>query len=158
LHLQIAISSNVINIFLQDFYTKLRAWHDLKENLQSADLQTICVEVDKFWQQCPMVNHYLHPADIEDWPNPWDLLNDNNYCLYARGLGMIYTLMLLGINDIDLVEAIDDNSKEVVLVLVDNAKYVMNWCPGSVVNTELSQFKIIKRIGTDSLRIKIGKP
>jgi len=148
----------MINIFLQDFYTRLRAWHDLKETLQNADLQTICIEVDKFWQQCPMTNHYLHPADIEDWPNPWNLLNDNDYCEYARALGMIYTLMLLGVNDIDFVDAIDDNANEVVLVLVDSAKYVMNWCPNSVVNTDLTQFKIIHRISTDSLTKKIGKP
>ena len=105
-----------------------------------------------------MMSHYLHPADIEDWPNPWDLLNDNNYCDYARALGMIYTLMLLGINDIDFVDALDDNANEVVLVLVDNAKYVMNWCPNSVVNTDLTQFKIVQHISTDSLTKKIGKP
>jgi hypothetical protein len=148
----------VINIFLLDFYARLRAWHELKESLQDADLQTRCIEVDKFWQQCPMMSHYLHPADIEDWPNPWDLLNDNNYCDYARALGMIYTLMLLGINDIDFVDALDDNANEVVLVLVDNAKYVMNWCPNSVVNTDLTQFKIVQHISTDSLTKKIGKP
>ena len=148
----------MINIFLLDYYARLRAWHDLKESLKNADLQTICVEVDKFWQRCPMSNHYLHPADIEDWPDPWILLNDNNYCYYGRALGMLYTLMLLGVKDIDFVDAIDDNANEVVLVLVDNAKYVMNWCPDSVLNTDLTQFKIGPRLDTDSLKKKLGKP
>lgn len=147
----------MINIFLQDFYARLRAWHQLKETLQDADLQTTCVEVDRFWQQCPMSNHYLHPADIEDWPNPWNLLNDNNYCEYARALGMLYTLMLLGVKDIDFVDGIDDNANEVVLVLVDNAKYIMNWCPESVLNTNLSAFKNIRYLDTDPLVKKIGK-
>lgn len=148
----------MINIFLLDYYARLRAWHDLKESLKNADTQTICVEVDKFWQRCPMSNHYLHPADIEDWPDPWILLNDNNYCYYGRALGMLYTLMLLGIQDIDFVDAIDDNANEVVLVLVDHAKYVMNWCPDSVVNTDLTHFKIVRRLDIDSLTKKLGKP
>jgi len=71
---------------------------------------------------------------------------------------MLYTLMLLGVKDIDFVDAIDDNANEVVLVLVDNAKYVMNWCPDSVLNTDLTQFKIGPRLDIDSLKKKLGKP
>jgi len=146
-----------MNVFLSDYYIRLRNWHELRTSLKDADIQTICVEVDKFWQKCPMSNHYLHPADIEDWPDPWNLLNDNNYCEYARALGMLYTLMLLGAQDIDFVDAIDDNANEVVLVMVDNAKYVMNWCPESVLNTDLTEFKIMKRIDIGVLAKKIGK-
>jgi len=146
-----------MNVFLSDYYIRLRNWHELRTSLKDSDIQTICVEVDKFWQKCPMSNHYLHPADIEDWPDPWNLLNDNNYCEYARALGMLYTLMLLGVQDIDFVDAIDDNANEVVLVMVDNAKYVMNWCPESVLNTDLTEFKIMKRIDIGVLAKKIGK-
>jgi len=146
-----------MNVFLSDYYIRLRNWHELRTSLKDSDIQTICVEVDKFWQKCPMSNHYLHPADIEDWPDPWNLLNDNNYCEYARALGMLYTLMLLGVQDIDFVDAIDDNANEVVLVMVDNAKYVMNWCPESVLNTDLTEFKITRRIDIGVLAKKIGK-
>ena len=122
-----------------------------------ADTQTICVEVDRFWQQAPLVNHYLHPADVEDWPNPWQLLSDNNFCIYARALGMIYTLMLLGVKNIDLVEAIDYNSEAVVLVLVEDAKYTMNHWPGMVLNIKSSEFKITKQLNITSLKEKIGE-
>lgn len=147
----------MINVFLQDFYTRLRAWHELKENLQNKDLETVCVEVDRFWQRCPMSAHYLHPDEIESWPNPWELLKDNDYCYYARALGMIYTLLHLGIKNIDFVDGIDDNGEMAVLVLVDSAKYVMNWYPDSVLNTNLTDFKITKHINIETLIKKIGK-
>ena len=70
---------------------------------------------------------------------------------------MFYTLMLLGIKDIDFVEGIDDNDENVVLVIVDHAKYVMNWCPESVLNTNLSTFKNIRYLDTDPLVKKTGK-
>ncbi len=113
-----------MNTFLLDFYSRLREWRNLKERLQDQSLETICVEVDKFWQSAPMSNHYLHPDDIESWPNPWELIRDNNYCLYARGLGMIYTLILLGVQDIDFVEIKDDIDEDAVLVLVDSARII----------------------------------
>ncbi len=69
---------------------------------------------------------------------------------------MVYTLMLLGINDIDFVDAIDYNRENVVLVLVDDAKYVMNYWPESVLNTSLADFTITKQINISSLKKKIG--
>jgi len=145
-----------MNVFLQDFYTRLRTWNDLKTNLTEKDIETICIEVDAFWQQCPLRNHYLHPDDIETWPDPWQLLSDNDYCYYARALGMVYTLFLLGIKDVDIVEATDYNNVDVVLVLVDNAKYIMNYWPRSVVNTTLTEFKVNKKIGIETIIKKIG--
>lgn len=146
----------MINVFLLDYYTRLREWFKLKEKLNGQDLSTICIEVDRFWQRVPISTHYLHPDDIEQWPNPWELINDNNYCYYGRALGMVYTLLLLGVKDIDFVEALDDNKEHVVLVLVDNAKYVLNYWPEYVLNTNLSDFTITKHIKIDTLKKKIG--
>jgi len=145
-----------MNPFLLDYRDRLKVWHELRHNLKKKDLNQICVEVDAFWQNCPISTHYLHPADVEDWPDPWQLLSDNMYCEYARALGMIYTLMLLGIDDVDLVEATDYNSNDVILVLVNCAKYVMNYWPDSVLNSSQSDFRIKRRIDVSSLFKKIN--
>ena len=129
-------------------------WGSNKKLLE--DIKTICTEVDKFWQKCPMSNHYLHPDYVKDWPSPWQLLSDNMYCYYGRALGMIYTLLLLGQTDVELVEAKDDNSNDVVLVLVDNAKYVLNYWPDTVVNNQLKDFTVTKSIDITILQSKIG--
>jgi len=68
---------------------------------------------------------------------------------------MIYTLMLLGINNIDFIEATDYNSENVVLVLVEK-KYVLNHWHNSVLTNKLSDFAITKRISIESLESKIG--
>jgi len=69
---------------------------------------------------------------------------------------MIYTLILLDTKNIELVEAKDDNSNEVVLVLVDSAKYVLNYWPGTVVNNHITDFKIIRTLDISPLYNKIG--
>lgn len=140
-----------------DYQTRLRAWYDLREKISSCDLREKCIEIDAFWQQCPQVPYYLHPIDMSSWPSPWELLADNNYCSYARALGIIYTLLLLGIKDIDLVDAKDDNNEDVILVLVDNAKYIMNYWPDTVVNNYLQDFTITKRYDVSQIINRMGR-
>ena len=144
------------NVFILDFETRLRSWVDLRESLKNSNPTEICEKVDEFWQRVPTISHYLHTDFINDWPGPWQLLSDNTYCHYARALGMIYTLLLLGNNSIELVEAKDDNSNEVVLVLVDNAKYVLNYWPDTVVNNHITDFVIIKELDISPLHSKLG--
>ena len=145
-----------MNHFLQDFSSLLQDWRNLRDNLRDKDLSTIAVEVDRFWQQAPLVNHYLHPDYMPLWPDPWQLIYDNNYCVYARALGIIYTLLLTDTKNIALVDAKDDNSEQVVLVLVDNAKYILNYWPNAVLNNHLSDFDIIKEYDLSPLYTKIG--
>lgn len=144
------------NVFILDYEYRLKAWHELRSNLKDLPLSTQCIEVDKFWQRVPLQTYYLHTDYIKDWPTPWELISDNFYCYYARALGMIYTLLLLDTKNIELVEAKDDNSNEVVLVLVDNAKYVLNYWPDMVVNNHITDFQIIKTLDISPLYYKIG--
>ena len=144
------------NIFILDYEVRLKSWVDLRNKLLRQPISDQIIEIDSFWQRVPLSNHYLHPDFIKEWPDPWQLLFDNNYCNYSRALGMIYTLLLLGITKLELVTAIDDNSNEVVLVLVDNAKYVLNYWPDTVVNNHIESFKITRTLDISPLYSKIG--
>jgi len=146
----------VTNIFILDYEVRLKSWVDLRNKLLRQPISDQIIEIDSFWQRVPLSNHYLHPDFIKDWSSPWQLLSDNNYCYYARALGMIYTLLLLGINKLELITAIDDNSNEVVLVLVDDAKYVLNYWPDTVVNNHIESFKITRTLDISPLYSKIG--
>jgi hypothetical protein len=145
----------VVNIFQTNYEARLKSWFELRQNLQNADVQTKCVEIDKFWQSVPLVSHYLHPHDVDNWPGPWDLIVENNYCMVARGLGMIYTLFLLGINDVDFCLALDDNKEDVAIVLVDNAKYVMNYWPDMVLNIKSTEFEVVQKLDINKIKNKI---
>jgi len=146
----------VTNVFILDYETRLRAWATLREKIPQLPIDQRCVEIDNFWQRVPLMTHYLHTDYMNDWPDPWQLISDNLYCYYGRALGMIYTLILSDTKNIELVEAIDDNSNEVVLVLVDDAKYVLNYWPDTVVNNLITDFKITRTLDISPLYNKIG--
>jgi hypothetical protein len=145
-----------MNVFQSDYETRLKEWFKLRQEVENLSLEEKAVRIDNFWQKRPLLNHYLHPVDIDNWPDPWQLIYENNYCIYAGALGIFYTLLLLGISDVDIIEAKDDNSEDVVLVLVDNAKYILNYWPDMVVNNCLSDFHDIKYLDTSKLKTKIG--
>ena len=144
-----------MNIFQSQYEIRLQNWYDLRKEVQDLSIQQQCVIVDKWWQNAPLVNHYLHPDFTTEWPGPWELLVENNYCTIARGLGMCYTLLLLGVTDIDFVLAKDDNGDEIPLVMVDNAKYILNYWPNMVLNINLQDFIITKRININELQNKL---
>ena len=143
------------NVFQLNYEARLKSWYDLRKSLEDRDIKTICLAIDNWWQKAPLVNHHLHPNDIDNWPGPWDLLVENNYCQIARGLGMVYTLQLVGIKDIDFCIAIDDNSEECALVMVDSAKYVMNYYPNTVISNSLKDFNVASHIDMTKINIKI---
>lgn len=150
------ISINVTNVFILDYEARLRAWATLREKISQLPVDQKCIEIDAFWQRVPLVNHHLHTDFMNEWPDPWQLLSDNTYCHYSRALGMIYTLILSSTENIELVLAKDDNNNEVVLVLVDNAKYVLNYWPDTVVNNDINDFAVIKTFDISPLIAKIG--
>ena len=143
------------NVFQLNYEARLKSWYDLRKSLEDSDIKTSSLAIDNWWQKAPLVNHYLHPNDIDNWPGPWDLLVENNYCQISRGLGMVYTLQLVGIKDIDFCIAIDDNSEECALVMVDSAKYICNYYPNTVISNSLNDFTMASHIDMTKINKKI---
>lgn len=146
-----------MNVFQTTFDLRLQSWFELRQSLINETIQEKCIKVDTYWQNAPLVNHYLHPHDIDNWPNPWELLSENTYCEVARALGICYTLLLLGVIDLELVLAKNDANEDTVLVLVDNAKYILNYWPNTVISNKLKDFKVVKKIDLTKIKTKIGK-
>ena len=144
-----------MNVFQLNYETRLRSWYDLRAQIEQSDIENKCVEIDKWWQNAPLVNHHLHILDSENWPDPWELLVENTYCTVARALGMCYTLLLVGENSIEMVEATDKMGEDVVLVLVDNAKYILNYWPDMVLSITSQDFNIKRHISLDNIKTKI---
>ena len=143
-----------MNTFQSSYDNRLQSWYNLRNRIKDLDLSQQCVEIDKWWQNAPLVNHYLHPIDLPTWPGPWELLVENTYCTLARALGMCYTLLLMDITDIELVLATDVQGNDVPLVLV-NSNYILNYWPDTVLTNKTTDFTLLTRISIDSLKEKI---
>lgn len=142
-----------MNIFQSSYTDRLESWATLRSSIVNESLLTQCVEVDRWWQSAPLVRRYLHIHDTQNWPDPWTLLHDNEYCTTARALGMAYSLHMVDVKNFELCEATDEYGDDVIIVACAN--YTMNWHPNTVVNTPLDKFRIKRTIDITHLLRKI---
>jgi hypothetical protein len=62
----------------------------------------------------------------------------------------------MNITDIEFVLATDSQGNDTSLVLVDNAKYILNYWPGTVISNNLQDFKIVQQLDITIINKKIG--
>jgi hypothetical protein len=145
----------MMNPFQLSYIDRLREWRDLRNSIKSQTLEQQCIAIDHWWQQAPVVNHHYHWHDTNQWTDPWEMLSENIYCPLTRAVGMCYTMLMNDINDIELIHAQDQCAEDHYLVIVNNAKYVLNYWPDTVISNDLSNFKINSSKSLESIKNKI---
>ena len=126
------------------FESRLDSWTQLRTRAKNLPVEEALEAINSWWFTSPWTGYHLHWDDREDWPDPWQLLDDNIFCEVARGLGILYTITLLDRADIDSAELILTKNGH-NLVLVDKSKYILNWDKSTVVNINPA-VKIIKKL------------
>lgn len=137
----------------QTFADRLISWNALRQQCNCLPVDQALVTINTWWFACPWRPYHLHWDDQADWPDPWQLLDDNIYCGLARALGIMYTVVLLDRTDMppgDIVEVNGDN-----LVLFDQGKYILNWQRDTVVNINLALEPVRRRLSQQNITKKI---
>lgn len=102
---------------------RLRAWAEFRNNLQTS--KDPIQEVINLYENAPTVSIQMDPYDTDTWLSPWELLLENQYCKFAKILGITYTLALsevFSIDDFEITIITDKEKSEVkyVLFIADN--------------------------------------
>jgi hypothetical protein len=137
-----------------DYARRLVEWRGLRDRCQVAALDQCMLMINDWWWQAPMVNHYLHWDDHATWPTPWELLADNIFCDVARAAAMLYTVSMLERTDITDIELV--RTKTYNLVQVNSGKYILNWCPGDIVNIQSVSETPSRRISSTAFQHLLG--
>lgn len=124
------------------FASRLASWNDLRAHAATLAPEAALHAINNWWFSVPWKPYYLHWEDQQEWPDPWELLSDNIYCDVARGLGILYTITLLGRADLTDAELVLTESGH-NLVQVNKRKYILNWNKNTIVNT-IQDEKIVK--------------
>ena len=135
------------------FGERLASWSELRHRCETGDVESAITAINSWWFDTPWTPYHLHWDDRANWPDPWQLLDDNLYCGLARGLGILYTIAIVDrpdLQDAVLVEVDSDN-----LVLVSQEKYILNWDRDTVVNINLSLKKTRHQITQNQIKLQI---
>ena len=137
----------------RNFSERLESWAQLRQQCQTLDSEPALIKINAWWFQTPWTAYHLHWDDQADWPDPWQLLSDDQYCPVARGLGILYTIAMLDREDMQdacMIEYQSDN-----LVLVAQEKYILNWDPDQVLNISLGRSKPRRQVSQEQIKQKI---
>jgi len=138
---------------------RLERWKKLREQMSNLPLESALDLCAQNWAVAPEAAWYLEPAEVESWPDPWTLVQDNYWCPLAKALGMLYTLHLSGHGPgLDLsirVYADTENKVRHNLVWIDEGKYVLNSEDAMVLNkTHITQqYKLLFSISSSELKL-----
>lgn len=142
-------------MWLSNYDLRLRSWVDLRNKAIAEPLNDALARINDWWFTTNWEPYNLHWDDIDNWPDPWQLLQDNRHCDLARGLGILYTITIIDrpdIKDAALINVDDSN-----LVLVNKEKYILNSEDSIKVNIHSTKTKkALKCFTIDQAKAKIN--
>jgi hypothetical protein len=79
-------------MFDKKYEERLTIWRKFRDGLEFSE-DPIQDTID-FYKQAPMCSIATDPYNPDNWPDPWELLEENNYCPFVKILAICYTLQL----------------------------------------------------------------
>jgi|TARA_X000000950_G_scaffold6956_1_gene7613 hypothetical protein len=123
---------------IKKYEDRLAAWNQFRETLET-EIDSIQSAID-YYDQAPRVSINTDPWDNATWPDPWELVFENQYCAFCSVLGVCYSLQLterFKKANFEIHIGIDrEKSRTVYLLLIDNI--VISWNEGKATRAELS--------------------
>lgn len=137
-----------------NYDTALVDWLKLRESTKSLPIKKALEKIHNWWQQVPTIPHYLHFDDYTQWPGPWELLADNNFCEVAKALGICYTIILVDRPEIISMNLLQSDNYTYTQVFTTDGEFILNDIPGDITTT-LEDVKILHTIDCDYFKNKI---
>jgi hypothetical protein len=79
-------------MFDRKFEDRLAAWHMFRLGLETS--KSPLEDVVALYSTAPVESIHTDPWDQTSWPQPWQLLDENQYCDFRIVLGCCYSLQL----------------------------------------------------------------
>ena len=137
----------------KQFGDRLAAWNQLRNQSLVQPVPQALAMINAWWFQTPWIPYHLHWDDRANWPDPWQLLEDDLFCPLARGLGILYTIAIIKhpyIESAELTEVGSDN-----LVLINKKKYILNWDKEEIVNINLGRQHSQRSVSLEQIQQQI---
>jgi hypothetical protein len=119
---------------------RLRSWREFRSSIDKLSLEEALNATAELWSHAPFTPYYLDIDNLDSWPDPWQLIDENVYCDVAKSLGIIYTMLLTEHRhnlDIELRVYKDVVARvEYNLSCFNDGKYILNLIDRQVVNKE----------------------
>lgn len=131
--------------------TRLQMWREFRQSLDINNTVDVCQTVVDWWKSSPIVNISIDPVSSANWPTPWEMLHQGDFCENSLALGMAYTIYYAN-NRIPNRLVFVQNKKDSIqklCALVDE-KHLLNYRHG-VISSKPDDETIIYSVDIDTV-------
>jgi hypothetical protein len=131
--------------------TRLKMWRGFRQSLDIENTLEVCQTVVDWWKTSPIVSISIDPVDCSEWPTPWEMLHQGDFCENSLALGMAYTIYYAN-NRIPNRLVFVQNKKDSIqkLCALIDEKYLLNYRHG-VISTTPDDETIIYSVDIDTV-------
>lgn len=79
-------------MFFENFEKRIQNWVSFRKEIETC--QDPFQKTIDFWNKAPISSITCDPFDQSTWLEPWNLIEENNYCEFTKILAIYYTLAL----------------------------------------------------------------
>ena len=117
---------------------RLLLWREQREQISTLNKAEAIAEATKYWCQAPIASQYLSADLIKDWPDPWELLQDNCYDDISITLMTVFTLVFArtDCDEFKIKMLVDESGEEFHTAWFADGKYIINYEYGDVVSSD----------------------
>ena len=141
-------------MWFNTFEDRLSDWNNLRKHCQFLSLEDSLLHINTWWFQAPIVTRRINWDEFPSWPGPWDLLANDNCCDLARALGIVYTIMMLDLPELETTSIAQTDQGN--LVLEEHGKYILNWGPRELLNIQSVNITIHRQLMGEQLQRQLG--
>ena len=135
---------------------RLGRWKEFRRGLDTTNTFEVCKTVVAWWESAPLINITIDPVDSSNWPTPWEMLHQGDFCENSLALGMAYTIYYAN-QDIPnelIYVTCNGRSFQKLCALIDN-KHLLNYERGTISSFHDSECSISYRISVNDIIKKI---
>ncbi len=140
------------NVWQQAPKIRLKLWREFRLQLDNIEYEEDCLQtVVDWWKSAPVGSRELDIYDIESWPDPWQLIYNNELDENSIALGIAFTLHLIDWECEVLLVQNQEESWIRLIVLVDD-RYILNYTYGKVEDLSvLNNCQVLEKYATNEL-------
>jgi hypothetical protein len=116
-------------------------WRDWRSSIAELPTDALYDKIAYWWKMVPMSDNTIDIWDDKSWPTPWELITFSSFCYPSRGLGIYYTLSLIG-RESELILAQKDGETTLLVKLED--KKLLNYYEGEVLDTSQYSYEELR--------------
>jgi hypothetical protein len=132
---------------------RLRLWKKLREDSKELSTEEQLDNIAKFCSKMPFGSRTIDYYSPGEWPTPWDILYNGDFCTSSISVLMYYTLMLLpGVKKLELWLVEDDDG--IYLLPIIDDQFVLNYELGKVSkHSEIqNNFKVLEKYQEERIK------